>query len=81
MTDLKKEDFYHYVNGDWLKTAVIPADKPATGGFQDLVDDIDQLLINDLNQMAASEKKFPLVGCKTRLLFISWPKITTPAMR
>ncbi len=59
MTDLKKEDFYHYVNGDWLKTAVIPADKPATGGFQDLVDDIDQLLINDLNQMAASEKKIP----------------------
>ena len=34
MTTLLKDDFYDYVNGEWLETAVIPADKPATGGFK-----------------------------------------------
>lgn len=33
-----KQDFYETVNEEWQKTAKIPADKPATGGFQDLVD-------------------------------------------
>jgi putative endopeptidase len=59
MTDLKKQDFYEYVNGDWIKTAVIPADKPATGGFQDLVEGIDQRLINELNQMSQNELAIP----------------------
>lgn len=27
-----KDDLYLAVNGAWLKTAKIPADKPATGG-------------------------------------------------
>lgn len=59
MTDLKKQDFYEYVNGDWIKTAVIPADKPATGGFQDLVEGIDQLLMNELNQMSDGSLELP----------------------
>lgn len=59
MSDLKKQDFYEYVNGEWIKTAVIPADKPATGGFQDLVEDIDQLLMNDFNQMIQGDKVIP----------------------
>ena len=28
-----KDDLYEAVNGEWLKTAKIPADRPATGGF------------------------------------------------
>lgn len=31
MTTLLKDDFYDYVNGDWLESAVIPADKPEIG--------------------------------------------------
>ena len=34
--ELIKDDLYMAVNGDWLKTAKIPADKAATGGFYDL---------------------------------------------
>ena len=31
------DDFFLYVNGSWLKTAEIPADRTSTGSFQDLV--------------------------------------------
>ena len=37
MTRLQ-DDFYHAINGEWEKTAVIPDDKPCTGGFSDLAD-------------------------------------------
>ena len=30
------DDFFMYVNGNWLKRAVIPADRSSTGSFQDL---------------------------------------------
>src|ERR1700690_2218760 len=30
------DDFFNYVNGTWLKTAVIPPDRASTGSFQDL---------------------------------------------
>lgn len=48
---LIKDDLYEAVNGDWIKTAKIPDDKPATGGFNDLVDEIDKLLMNDFDKM------------------------------
>lgn len=54
MTNLK-DDFYEAINKDWLETAEIPADKPATGGFQDLAEDIEQLLINELKEMSSNE--------------------------
>lgn len=50
---LIKTDLYEAVNGDWIKTAKIPDDKPATGGFNDLVDEIDKLLMNDFDTMGA----------------------------
>src|SRR5699024_10644835 len=59
MTDLKKQDFYEAINGDWVKTAVIPSDKPATGGFQDLVEEIDTLLMSDFKEMASGTKEIP----------------------
>ncbi|HUJ48488.1 MAG TPA: M13 family metallopeptidase [Rhizomicrobium sp.] len=30
------DDFFTYVNGNWLKSAVIPPDRSSTGSFQDL---------------------------------------------
>lgn len=59
MTTILKDDFYEYVNGDWLKTATIPADKPATGGFQDLVDGIEKLLIAEFDNMSTNEHAIP----------------------
>ncbi len=59
MSNLLKNDFYEYVNGDWMKTAVIPEDKPATGGFQDLVDGIDKLLMTEFDDMLAEKSTIP----------------------
>lgn len=54
-----KHDLYAAVNGERLKEAVIPADKPATGGFQDLVDGIDDLLIADTKKMSDDPSLIP----------------------
>lgn len=54
-----KEDLYEAVNGEWIKEATIPADKPATGGFQDLVDEIDDLLITDTKKMSEDPSLIP----------------------
>ena len=45
MTRLQ-DDFYDYVNGKWAETAVIPDDKPSTGGFMDLDQDIENLMLD-----------------------------------
>ena len=69
MTTLLKDDFYDYVNGDWLESAVIPADKPATGGFQDLVDGIDQLMMAEFKNMAADPLAIPKGKMKDAVAF------------
>ncbi|MFC4772182.1 M13 family metallopeptidase [Enterococcus hermanniensis] len=56
---LIKEDLYEAVNGEWTEQAEIPADKPATGGFQDLVDEIDDLLITETKKMSADPATIP----------------------
>lgn len=55
--ELIKDDLYEAVNGEWLKTAKIPDDKPATGGFNDLVDEIDKQLMDDFDAYAEGKEK------------------------
>lgn len=55
--ELIKDNLYEAVNGEWLKTAKIPDDKPATGGFNDLVDEIDKQLMDDFDAYAAGKEK------------------------
>ncbi|KEK14047.1 peptidase M13 [Limosilactobacillus reuteri] len=55
--ELIKDDLYEAVNGEWLKTAKIPDDKPATGGFNDLVNEIDKQLMDDFDAYAAGKEK------------------------
>ncbi|VWL85811.1 M13 family metallopeptidase [Oceanivirga miroungae] len=52
---LVKEDFYMAVNGKWLETAVIPADRPTAGGFNDLVIKTEDTLINEFNEKLTYE--------------------------
>ena len=54
MTRLQ-DDFYHAINGEWEKTAVIPEDKPRTGGFSDLADEIEDLMLETTDQWLAGE--------------------------
>lgn len=54
-----QDDLYMFVNKDWLDKAVIPDDKPLTGGFSDLATGVEDLLISDFNKMACGEKSVP----------------------
>ena len=51
-----QDDLYEAVNGEWLKTAVIPDDKPTTGGFSLLVEDVEKIMMADLKAFAEGEK-------------------------
>ncbi len=51
-----QDDLYEAVNGEWLKTAVIPEDRPSTGGFSDLDQDVEKIMMADFRAFAAGEK-------------------------
>lgn len=50
-----QEDFYQAVNGQWAETAVIPDDKPRTGGGSDLADEIEDLMLTTTDAWLAGE--------------------------
>lgn len=50
-----REDLYQAVNGEWIEQAVIPDDKPAAGGFHELRDNIEELLMADLEKFAKGD--------------------------
>lgn len=50
-----QDDFFDAVNGEWEKTAVIPDDKPRTGGFSDLSDAIEELMLETTDQWLAGD--------------------------
>ncbi len=51
-----QDDLYQAVNGEWLEKAVIPEDKPTTGGFATLDENVEKLLMNDFKQFAQGSK-------------------------
>lgn len=59
-----QDDLYHAVNGEWLKNAVIPDDRPTTGGFAELDEEVEKLLRNDFASFAKGEKEIPLPELK-----------------
>ena len=52
-----QDDLYQAVNGEWLETAVIPDDLPLTGGFIDLSQGVEKLLMADFDAFAKGEKQ------------------------
>ena len=63
-----RDDFFDYVNGEWAETAVIPDDKPSTGGFMDLIQDIENWcwisLENGKEEKNCSKIAFPCKTCQ-----------------
>jgi putative endopeptidase len=59
------DNFFEYVNGGWLKTAVIPADRSSTGSFQNLQilsekrmrEIVDGLEARPYDQLSPEERK------------------------
>lgn len=54
-----QDDLYEAVNGEWAQTATIPDDKPTTGGFADLADDVEKKLMADFDAVAKGDKPAP----------------------
>lgn len=52
-----KENFYHAVNGKWAETAVIPDDKPRSGGFSDLADEIENFMLETTDKWLAGQEQ------------------------
>jgi putative endopeptidase len=50
-----QDDFYKYVNGRWLETTEIPADKPAYGTFDKLADDATENLRKIIEDAAKAD--------------------------
>ena len=51
-----QDDLYEAVNGEWLKTAVIPDDRPTTGGFSDLAQAVEKTMMADFSDFAEGKK-------------------------
>ena len=51
-----QDDLFQAVNGEWLKTAVIPDDRPTAGGFAELDQNVEKLMMADLSAFAKGEK-------------------------
>ena len=51
-----QDDLYWAVNGKWHETAVIPEDRPTTGGFSDLDQDVEKIMMADFREFAEGTK-------------------------
>lgn len=51
-----QDDFYEAINGQWAETAEIPSDKPVTGGFVDLHDEIEELMLATTDKWLKGEE-------------------------
>ena len=53
-----QDDLYNFVNKETLDKLVIPDDKPTAGGFQDLADGVERVMMGEFAAMAES-KSYP----------------------
>jgi len=51
------QDLYQAVNGKWEAQATIPGDHSSTGGFMDLVDNIEKTLMHDFADLLSGDLK------------------------
>lgn len=67
-----QDDFYNYVNGNWNKTAQIPADKAIWGSFNKLAEDTDNNSMVILNSILNEDFKEGTEGKKIRDLYATY---------
>lgn len=51
----RQDDFYEAINEEWIAQAVIPNDKSRTGGFIDLADEIEELMLATTDKWLAGD--------------------------
>ena len=72
-----QDDFFNYVNGNWMKTAEIPSDKSSWGSFNALREDVDVASLGILDQILADKFAPGSEGQKIQNLygtFMDWDK-------
>ena len=53
-----QDDLYMYVNQETLEKLVIPDDKPVAGGFSELADGVEKIMMEEFASMTES-KSYP----------------------
>lgn len=72
-----QDDFFNYVNGNWMKTAEIPSDKSSWGSFNALREDVDNASLGILDKILADKFAPGSEGQKIQNLygtFMDWDK-------
>lgn len=67
-----QDDFYNFVNGSWMKTAVIPADKSSWGSFNKLREDTDNNSMTILNSLLKDKFAAGSEGKKIQDLYATY---------
>lgn len=67
-----QDDFYNYVNGGWMKTAVIPADKASWGSFNELREKTDEASLSILNNILKENYGEGSEGRKIQKIYASY---------
>ena len=72
-----QDDFFNYVNGNWIKTTEIPSDKSSWGSFNALREDVDVASLEILNKILSDTFPQGSEGQKIQALygsFMDWDK-------
>ncbi len=75
------DDFFRYANGDWLKTATIPADRSSTGTFYEVFQKAEKDTADLIRHAGASD---PADGTNARKIadyYAAWMDTATIAQR
>ncbi|MBS1570786.1 MAG: M13 family metallopeptidase [Bacteroidetes bacterium] len=71
-----QDDFYNFVNGNWMKTAKIPADKSTWGSFNKLAEDTDNNSMTILNNLLQDKFSPGSEGKKIQDLYATYMDMT-----
>ncbi len=72
-----QDDFFNYVNGNWMRTTEIPSDKSSWGSFNGLREDVDVASLEILNKILTDRFSQGSEGQKIQALygtFMDWDK-------
>ena len=72
-----QDDFFNYVNGNWMKTAEIPSDKTSWGSFNALREDVDVASLGILDKILSEKFEAGSEGQKIQNLYgtyMDWDK-------
>ena len=64
-----QDDFYNFVNGGWMKTNKIPADKPSWGTFYTLREETDEQCLTILDNLLKEQYPAGSEGEKIQILY------------